>query len=349
MTCIVLMLCSFVHAEWKQENESRPVFTNPIYKGADPWVIKKGRHYYLCQSEKGRGISVWKSTKLIDRGIKRVIWKAPNKGWNSRQIWAPELHYLQGHWYIYYAASDGKNANHRMGVLESTTDDPQGPYIDKGMLYTGDDIVGKTNNRWAIDGTTLQVSDRLYFIWSGWPDTRDIQYLYIAHMKNPWTISSNRVKICENDTYIWERVAESPHQRGLNEGPQVLKRNGKIFIVYSCSGSWEPTYKLGLLYIDEAADPMDPKNWKKKSQPVFKSTKQVFGVGHASFAKSPDNTEDWIIYHSKTSRSDGWQRVVRTQKFGWIRDGFPDFGSPVPTGKVLPAPSAVGRDRTVGR
>ncbi len=327
-------------ARWEAKMASvEPAFANPVYEGADPWVTKKDGHYYLCKSEGDQGISVWKSDKLTDPGTKRIVWMAPDKGWNSHEVWAPELHHLNGRWYIYYAASDGKNANHRSGVLEAKTDDPQGEYIDKGMLYTGDDITGKTNNRWSIDMTPLQLDGRLYGIWSGWPSDADIQYLYIAPMANPWTISGNRVKICENDTHVWERVGQSPTGRGLHEGPEVLKHGDKVFIVYSCSGSWEPTYKLGLLHMDAKADPLDPKSWKKVDKPAFQGTDRVLGVGHASFTRSPDGSEDWIVYHSKISPEHGWKRAVWMQPFTWNTDGFPDFGKPAPQARTLKAPA----------
>lgn len=321
-----------------------PAFVNPIGEGSDPWVIRHGDHYYYCESEGDEGVSVWKSDRLTDRGTKRVVWERPKTGWNCRQVWAPELHRLGGRWYIYYAASDGRNENHRAGVLEAVGDDPQGEFADKGMLYTGDDIAGRSNNRWAIDVTPLEIDGRLYAIWSGWPGTDDVQYLYIAPMSNPWTIAGNRVRLCENDTYAWERVAESLSQRGLHEGPQVLRHDGRVFVVYSCSGSWEPSYKLGLLDLKPGADPLAPKNWTKHAKPVMQSEDRVFGIGHASFTKSPDGTQDWILYHTKLSPAHGWQRAVHIQPFAWTKDGLPDFGGPAQPGRQLAAPSGEQAD-----
>ena len=80
-------------------------FTNPIRNGADPWVFQKGEHYYYCASA-GGGISVSKSSKLTDHGTLKKVWDSPEQGWNSANIWAPELHYIAGHWYIYYAAGE---------------------------------------------------------------------------------------------------------------------------------------------------------------------------------------------------------------------------------------------------
>ncbi len=314
-------------------------FTNPVYAGADPWMVQHGPHYYLCQSENDLGVSVWKSQRLSDRGRKQVVWRAPQTGWNSRQVWAPELHRLDGRWYIYYAASDGENANHQMGVLGATTDDPQGPYAELGTLYTGDDVVSGEGNRWAIDGTVLELRGRRYFIWSGWPAAADIQFLYVAPLLNPWTTIGNRVRICGNDDFDWERVEDDPNRRGLNEAPQVIRHGGRVFIVYSCGASWLPGYKLGLLYMDEQADPMVPSNWSKLGRPAFMGDDRVHGAGHASFVKSPDGTQDWIVYHSKRSPQAGWERVVWLQPFAWGADDLPDFGSPFPPGEPLPLPS----------
>ena len=324
--------------------ESLGYFTNPLYRGADPWVIRHDGSYYACHSGPGNRLEVWKSSSLTRRGECGVVWSPPRRGWNRAQVWAPELHRVRGRWYIYYAASDGFNVNHRMGVLEAATDDPQGPYIDRGMLYTGDHLASGKRSRWAIDGTVLDLNGQLYFIWSGWEDYRDVQHLYVARMSDPCTISSDRVQICPNNCHHWERLGDRHHERGLHEAPQLLVRNGRVMLVYSCSGSWQPTYKLGMLYMDASADPMAPHSWTKHNAPVFQSTPDVFGVGHCCFTHSPDGAEDWILYHSKTRQWDGWSdRVVRAQKFAWRPDGFPDFGSPAPSGARLAMPSERNR------
>ncbi|WP_170109478.1 family 43 glycosylhydrolase [Melghirimyces profundicolus] len=134
----------------------------------------------------------------------------------------------------------------------------------------------------------------------------------------------------------------------MNEGPQILKRNGKVFIVYSASGSWTPDYCLGMLTLKDGADPMVPGSWSKSKHPVFQRNDRagVFGPGHASFTKSPDGTEDWIVYHATSGENDGWNnRKARTQPFTWNRDGTPDFGAPVSTDTVLDVPSGTKGSR----
>ena len=283
-------------------------FSNPVAEGQDPWVTKKGDTYYYIES-KGGGLYISKSQDLT--GIKSnavKVWSVPDSGWNQANLWAPELHYLNGKWYIYYAAGESGPPfiHQRSGVLESKTDDALGEYIDKGQLYTGDNfdppVVGgatKENNKWSIDFTVLQYQDQLYGIWSGWEENRDTdktpQHQYIAEMENPWTISSNRIKI-SSPVEPWETGTEL----AINEGGQILKNDtGEVYIIYSGSESWLPAYNLGQLKLT-GDDPMNPQNWEK-SGPVFQGTDSVYGVGHASFTTSPDGSElDCLPYESKS-------------------------------------------------
>src|SRR5690606_40602762 len=83
----------------EQVTATQRTFTNPIADGADPWVFKKGDTYYYCGSGDG-GIYVSASHKMTDLGERRTVWKAPEEGWNRTNIWAPELHFIDGRWYI---------------------------------------------------------------------------------------------------------------------------------------------------------------------------------------------------------------------------------------------------------
>ncbi len=304
-------------------------FANPVVAhGQDPWVIRQGRIYYFCQSRPD-GIWVNRATRLEDIGLNhwKCVWHAPEGTAWSKQIWAPELHFLQGKWYVYFAADDGDNAGHRMYVLEGTSVDPQMAFNFKGKIAAPTD-------RWAIDGTVLEMPDqKLYFIWAGWPGANDgVQNLYIAPMSNPWTISGGRVCISQPD-HVWEQH-DFPH---INEGPETLWHEGHLFVIYSASAFWDDNYCLGQLTWT-GGDVLDPKSWVKKSEPVFAHTTEVFGPGHCSFVKSPDGREDWIVYHAHIGPGIR-QRDVRIQPFTWNPDGSPNFGAPVSPRIHLPPPS----------
>lgn len=325
------------------ENIVQGKFVNPIGPGADPCVIKDGARYLWCSSKGDLGINIGVSDKLNSLGRKHTIWSAPASGPLSRQVWAPELIHYQERWYIYFAASDGRNETHLTYVLASQTSDPLGEYQLHGPLYTGDDPKCAVENIWAIDMTVLEQGSRLYALWSGWSEPlSDQQYLYIAPMDSPLKISGQRVRICANDDYLWERTEERLESRGLNEAPQVLQRDGRTFLIYSCGASWLPTYKLGMLELI-GGNPLDPKSWKKFPQPVFQSTQLTFGVGHGSFVRSPDETQWWHVYHAKLDSAPGWRRAVFIQPMGWDKTGTPQFGTPVAAGEPLPLPSGSGR------
>jgi GH43 family beta-xylosidase len=311
---------------------SGATFTNPIKPtGADPWVIEYQDRYLLAESRDG-GIWLTVSPKNdltgIAGGTEHRIWASPVEGADSQDVWAPELHHVGGHWYVYFAATtaDKDNANHRMFVLESATDDPLSTYTDRGRIA---DAAG----RWAIDGTRFTWQGKSYFVWSGWPGaTNGQQNLYIARMSSPTRLHGTGV-LLSNPSLPWER-----NGMPIEEGPEALQRGGKLFLVYSASGSWTDDYCLGMLHLT-GTDPLDPSSWQKSPKPVFAGNADVVSPGHASFTTSPDGTQDWIVYHSAREAGAGWDRVIDTQRFTWNADGTPHFGQPVAPGTPQPLPS----------
>ncbi|HVK57736.1 MAG TPA: glycoside hydrolase family 43 protein [Candidatus Kapabacteria bacterium] len=306
-------------------------FANPVIaNGADPWVIRWKENYYLSQSRRGASIWVNRSKTLSGIGTNNWVnvWSPPQRTPYSRNVWAPELHYLRGNWFIYFAADDGTNANHRMHVLQGTSQNPQDPFVFKGKISAPTD-------RWAIDGTVLKMpGDMLYFVWSGWEGMRDgAQNIYIAPMSDPLTISGERICISRPE-FEWEKQGWPD----VNEGPEPLWNGDLLFLIYSASGSWTDHYSLGQLTWT-GGDPLDSRSWVKKSEPVFAATDSVFGPGHCSFVKSPDGKEDWILYHSAQAKGSGWRRQINMKRFTWRSDGSPDFGEPIAPGVAMDFPS----------
>jgi GH43 family beta-xylosidase len=166
-------------------------------------------------------------------------------------------------------------------------------------------------------------------------------------MKNPWTIEIERSKISGSD-FDWEKHGDLndpnlPHVN-VNEGPQILTHENKLFVIYSASGCWTDFYSLGMLTTHSDSDLLDPNSWTKSPEPVFKQStaNAVFAPGHNSFFKSPDGTEDWILYraNSEPGQGCGKFRSPRMQKFSWNPDGTPDFGIPVKEDQKLKIPSS---------
>ncbi|MEH6682638.1 MAG: glycoside hydrolase family 43 protein [Sediminicola sp.] len=330
------------HTE-KAETNPKMTFTNPILPaGADPYSTFYKGYYYYTNTYRNK-LMLWKTNNLanIENVEPRTIWEPPQGTMYSKNIWAPEFHLIDGKWYAYFAADDGDNRNHRMYVLENDSEDPfQGEWEFKGKIAAYPD-------RWAIDGNVFKYKDGLYMIWSGWEgDTNGQQNIYIAKMKDPWTIDSNRILISQPN-YVWEKQGDlddenNPPHVNVNEGPQYLEHDGRIFIVYSANGCWTDQYSLGLLVLN-GEDLLDPAAWDKHPKPIFTKSvaNSVYAPGHNSFFKSPDGTEDWILYHANSNPGDGCggKRSPRMQKITWKQDGTPNMGIPVSEDEVLEIPS----------
>ena len=324
-----------------EQRRKDATFVNPIAEGADPWVIRdpRSQRYLWCMSEGNRAIAIHSSPSVTSLGRKSIVWHAPDEGPWSREVWAPELHYLDEHWYIYFAASDGQNQNHLAYVLKSADDDPLGEYHLHGPFATGEGPNGLSPNLWAIDMTVMQHRGKRYALWSGWdrPDS-DQQFLYIAQMKSPTELATPRVRLCENDTHLWERVEPSLNHRGLNEAPQIFQSDSRTVVVYSCGASWLSTYKLGMLEL-VGDNPLDPAAWRKQKQPVFQGTTSVVGVGHSCWVPSLDDRQWWHVFHAKRDTAPGWRRAIFVQPLNIDPQGYPVFGVPLPPRTRMDRPS----------
>ncbi|HVX28418.1 MAG TPA: glycoside hydrolase family 43 protein [Parafilimonas sp.] len=322
---------------------AQQTFTNPLLpSGADPYSFYKDGYYYYTNSL-GNRIDLWKTKNLADlKNAERITIYKPEAGtMHSKELWAPEIMFLQNKWYTYFAADDGDNNHHRLYVLENDNADPmQGEWMFKGKLADSSD-------KWAIDADVFQYKHQLYIAWSSWQgDINGEQDIYIAKMKDPLTIESKRVRISAPQ-YDWEthgdlHDANNPPHVNVNEGPQFLEHEGKLFIIYSASGCWTDAYALGMLSLQNK-NLLDSSSWKKSAQPVFKASikNNVYAPGHNSFFKSPNGKEDWILYHAndKPAEGCGMYRSPRAQKFSWNKNGTPNFGEPVKEGVALNIPS----------
>jgi len=282
-------------------------------------------NYYLTTTQ-GDCIRMWKAPTIA--GLKTAepvtVWQDTDPS-RSRGMWAPEFHFINNRWYLYYTAtsSDNNDDRHRMHVLESAGTGPLGPYAYKARL------VDPANDQYAIDGSVFQKPDGAwYFLWAARPG----HVLTIARMANPWTLQGNGVVIPASGFGCEE----------VREGPVVLQRNGKLFLVYSACDTGKPDYQLGMLIADENADVMDPRSWRQHPIPVFERNDPdgVFGPGHNGFFRSPDGTQDWIVYHAKTTADYTYRgRTTRVQKLTWNADGTPRLGEPLALDAVVDEPS----------
>jgi GH43 family beta-xylosidase len=288
------------------------LFSEPKpFPGQDPWVVPFEGSLLLIQSTaNSRQISVMRFRDLahIHDNTETVIWRPERTSDHAHEVWAPELHLIDDKWYVYYAASDGQNRNHRSYVL--VADHPLGPYRELGIIRD------PAHDVWAIDLTVLHHDGGLYAVWSGWEGANDgfPQNLYIAPMTDPWTIGGERTLISRPE-HDWE-MSVAP----INEGPEVLRRaeHGKLFICFSADASWTTAYKMGLLEW-VGGDVTDAESWQKLPGPIFT------GGGHGCFVDV--DGESYIVYHRKSTSDPGWvDREIHYAPLRWDPEGYPIIG-----------------------
>lgn len=315
-----------------------PSFTNPLHSsGADPYMTWYDGNYYLMNTPYSGALTMRKAPTVAALKVAAAtpVFSAHATG-RDHNVWAPEFHLLDGpngrRWYIYYSAGNGDIESQRVHVLESAGLDPMGPYTYRGMIFGAD-------NWWGIDGSVVTINNQLYFTWSGVPTTlwRDSDpHIYLVALSNPWTVTGARTAISA-PTYDWEKQGTP-----MNEGPVAIQRNGRTFITYSASACQGPDYKIGQLTYTGGAV-LSASSWVKKSTPIFQRNDAagVYGPAHHGFFKSPDGTQDWIVYHANTSSSQGCgtTRTTRIQQITWNADGTPNLGVPVSVTTVLAPPS----------
>ncbi|GIP57608.1 glycoside hydrolase family 43 protein [Paenibacillus woosongensis] len=310
-------------------------FKNPIIEQrADPWVYlhSDGYYYFTASVPEYDRIEVRRARTIQGLGEAEpvVAWRKYETGPLSANIWAPEIHYIQGKWYIYFAAArttETKDGlfDHRMYVLENSAVNPlEGTWVEKGQVRT----------RWesfALDATVFEHRGDLYYVWAQKdPEIDGNSNMYISKMSNPWTLTGEQTMISTPE-YDWETIGFK-----VNEGAAVLKRNGKIFISYSASAT-DHNYCMGLLCADENADLLDPRAWSKSPVPVFQTNEEhgQYGPGHNSFTVTEDG-RDVIVYHARNYKEITGDplydpnRHTRAQIFHWNEDGTPNFGEPLP-------------------
>ncbi|SUI69645.1 Alpha-N-arabinofuranosidase 2 precursor [Shewanella morhuae] len=307
-----------------------------IARSADPWVIQAddGSYYFIASVPEFDRIELRHAATIqaLGQAQPKIIWHKHESGPMSIDIWAPELHKIDGRWYIYYAASDKDLRFHnRMFVLGLNGDDPMaGEWQELGRLKTAHDA-------FSLDATSFQVGEQRYFIWAQQDEAKNYNTgLVIAKMVSPTQTSAQETIITE-PLLDWERLGFK-----VNEGAAVLIKNGKVFVTYSASAT-DDRYAMGLLWADQTANLLDPKSWHKAPIPVFSSNPALkrFGPGHNSFVLAEDGKTELMFYHARnylelqgTPLTDG-NRHSYYRAISWSADGMPQFDNQLSDAQTL--------------
>ncbi|AIQ45842.1 alpha-N-arabinofuranosidase [Paenibacillus sp. FSL R7-0273] len=315
----------------------KETITNPlVLQRADPSIYRHsdGYYYFTASVPEYDRIELRRARTLGELAGSEavVIWTKHITGIMSGYVWAPEIHFTGGKWYVYFSAgSDDAPFAQRLYVLENGADNPlEGSWEEKGRIYTAWDT-------FSLDATTFEHKGNQYLVWAQEdPSVQGNSSLFISKMANPWTLEGSQTVLTRPE-YDWEIIGYR-----VNEGAAILKKNGKIFLTYSASAT-NHNYCMGMLTAAEDSDLLDAGSWTKSPVPVFTSSEETgqYGPGHNSFTVSADGSQELIVYHARNYKEITGDplfdpnRHARVQPVEWDEQGLPVFGLPVPDGKAL--------------
>lgn len=333
--CLREMLICLVSAILPSVLACRPVaaqepsYPDPLIRQrADPWVYNHTDGFYYfsgtvpeydrIELRRSRTVSGLRNAEPV------VVWRKHERGPMSWHIWAPEIHHVDGKWYVYFAAGRAEAVwDIRIYVLECAGVNPlENSWVERGQL--------KTNwESFSLDATTFTHRGKRYLCWAQKdPEMRGNTNLYIAEMSSPWAIKGKQVMITRPE-FDWERIGF-----WVNEGPAMVHRKGRVFITYSASAT-DANYCVGLLTAAEDADLLDPKSWQKSQVPVLQTSEadKLFGPGHGCFTVAEDGKTDLFVFHARSYKQiqgdplNNPDRHTRVRVLDWNKDGTPDFGN----------------------
>lgn len=281
-------------------------------------------------------LTLHRSKELRDMFIRsesRVIYSPKDEDGTYGYLWAPELHVIDGVWYIYTSTHErDTKARKHLICLRAKSDD----------LFDGFKLAAHIDpDYYAIDPTVYKdkKSGRLYICASAVLDGQ--QKLVIRELSSPTKPIGEWVVIA-SPTYDWERVY--PYDgtwAPINEGAYFIEKNERLFIVYSGNGCWSDDYVMGIIELT-GEDLLAPDSWTKHPEPFMTKGNGCVGPGHATFFTSPDGNELWICHHCLHDSDPDFKPMARhchVSRVFFDETDFPHAPHPLPKGIAYKEPT----------
>ena len=318
--------------------EDAPIASNPLVRQrADAQIFRhEDGWYYMTGSVPEYDRLVLRRAKTLgglSNAEERVLWRHQASGPMSGFLWAPELHYVDGRWVMYFAAGPSGGGEDVFRIRTYAV------VCDGADPMTGNwTVLGQFQAPWDsfnLDSTIFIHKGVRYFSWAQREAGIDTNSnVYLAPMKDALTLAAAPARLTV-PTLEWETRGYK-----VNEGSAFLVKNGQVFMTYSASAT-DARYCLGLLSIDEDANLMDARAWIKSPEPVFVTNREtsVYGPGHNSFTVD-EQGRDILVYHGRDyEKIEGDplfnpDRHTRIQRLYTDASGNPDFGVPVGNGPL---------------
>ncbi|HWK58593.1 MAG TPA: glycoside hydrolase family 43 protein [Parapedobacter sp.] len=278
------------------ELPEEPVGKNVFF--GDPFILLHDETYYAYGTYAENGIAVYTSQDLHTweavPGNRLALDKKDS--WGDRWFWAPEVYHVDGKFYMYYSADEH--------ICVATSDSPLGPFkqTEKKPMLEGEKCI---DNSLFIDD-----DGKPYLFFDRFNDGLNI---WVAELEDDlMTMRVETMTKCINVSQPWEEVWPR-----VNEGPFVLKYEGRYYMTYSANSYESPFYGIGYATADEIMGP-----WTKyEGNPILQKPGELVGVGHSAMFTDKEG-QLRIVFHSHRSTTAIHPRYMNISTVNFItKDG----------------------------
>ena len=239
-------------------------------------------------------------------------------------LWAPELHIIKDRLYIFHAGTPESffcEQSHVMALKEGGNPIKASDWEMSRRVIKADGSVLYGEEGITLDMTVFWSAGKLYASWS----QRQFKpvdlgaWLFIAELDpdKPWQLKTEP-QVLTVPEYGWEN-----NHVFVVEGPFALYRNGRIYLSYS-GALVASTYVVGMLSMEDGADPLDPASWTKENYPLLSSRSVAgeYGPGHNAYVTDEDGLT-WNTYHARP----GWQQTTQGSRSTPVEGSEVVFGA----------------------
>lgn len=294
----LLLLLSPAFFFCKKSQPVGPPANTPVFFG-DPFIMLYENTYYAYGTSDVDGIAVYTSEDLIHWKKQQRLALDKHDSWGGRWFWAPEVYYIPAKkkFFMYYSANEH--------ICVATSDSPTGPFrqAEKSPMLEGEK---------AIDNTLFLDDDgKAYLYFDRFNDGLNI---WVAELNNDLsTIRQETLRPCIRVSQKWEEVWPR-----VNEGPFVMKHNGRYYMTYSANSYESPYYGIGVATANSPAGP-----WTKyEKNPILQKPGKLMGIGHNSFFRDK-NGQLKTTFHAHNSQQKIHPRIMYIADAAFTDDELP--------------------------
>lgn len=284
-----------------------------------------------CVAATGRGVKLLRSTDLARWEPYGQVFDRAVPDWareavpGTRGIWAPDLSYHDGLFYLYYSVSTFGSQHSVIGLAVNQSLDPASPdyaWQDRGLVIASDAADTDFN---AIDPALLIDEEGRWLLFWGsyWTGLKAVEV-------DPATGKPKQ------DAKILPVAARPDTASHAIEAPFVHFHDGYYYLFVSwdgCCDGADSTYKVAVgrsqdalgPYVDAAGEPM----LEGGGTVILESSDRWRGPGHNGVIATDEG--EWMVHHTYDVEHLDAQRILQVRPLTWTHNGWPEVGDPVAT------------------